>query len=273
MSLANCIPGLIEQGRIRKGDGERARRAYARHFRRLRASMSDEAAAAEASRLTLAELDHANALMRRQTGLQIRAQQRILQRIDAGDIHATPIAILEEVDAQSRAVLGRLHARMDAVLFRHSRNLLGEARDKTGLRDLIREAFGEDTGNRSAKELVEGWRAASEYARQRFNRAGGNIAKRADWGLPQAHDPVRVRAVPYEQWRADILPKLDLSRMIDDATGQPFTEERIEEALRAAYDVIRSDGWIRREAGGMGQGKLANRRADHRFFVFKSADD
>jgi hypothetical protein len=288
MSLKNCIPGLIADGKIRKGDGEKAQRAYDRHLARVSHEMSPEAAAAEASRLTLHELKYEHDLKRRQTFLQLSAQQRMKADMERykGSPYRAASALLgsdakapyASVEAQHRAVLGRIHGRMEGVLAAHSRNLLGEARDKAGLADLVRERFGEDTGNRSAKELAAAFGEAAEYARTRFNRAGGNIGQRPDWGLPQAHDASKVRAVPYEEWRNDITGKgstgegIDLSRMIDDSTGQPFTPVGIEEALQSSWQSIRSDGWIRRKPGGAGDGKLGNQRADHRFFVFKNAD-
>jgi hypothetical protein len=269
MSLSSCIPGLVEAGKIRKADAANAEAAYARHYKRLLNDMSPEAAAAAASERALKELEHAAGLRRRQTMLQVAAQRRMAEEIEAGDMFRTPLAIVERVDAQRRAVLGRLHRQMSEILFRHRRNLIGEARDKTGLNDIGREAFGERTGNANAAELVEGWRGASELARSRFNRAGGNIGKREDWGLPQHHDTLKVRARPYEEWRADIMAGIDLGRMIDDATGQPFTPDGIEAALKDAWEAIRSDGWTRQAAGAQGGAKLANRRADHRFFVFR----
>ncbi|HEV2748575.1 MAG TPA: hypothetical protein VGW34_14930 [Allosphingosinicella sp.] len=270
MSLSACIAGLVAEGRIAKGQAAEAERAYAHHFNRLKPHMGMMAAAAEASEAALQELEYKAALRERQILLQVGVQKQIAAEVDAApDRNAAALAVVERVDAQRRAVLGRLHQRVEGVLARHSRNLAGAPRDKSGLNDLGRERFGEATGNLSAKELAAAFGEAAEYARLRFNRGGGAVGKREDWGLPQHHDTMKVRAVPYQQWRADLLPALALERMTDDATGQPFTPDSIEAALKNAYDAIRSDGWTRREAGGLGRGKLANSHSDHRFFVFR----
>ncbi|WP_414902458.1 hypothetical protein ACMT1E_04310 [Sphingomonas flavalba] len=282
MSLPACIPGLIADGRISKAQAEKAERAYSRHYARLSREMGPEAAAAEASEAAIRELEYQAALAKRQTLLQVKAQQRITADMEAaggGPGAATKVLAagsgrnVLNVEAQHRAIAGRAHATMEGVLSRHSRNLIGEARDKAGLRDMVRERFGEKTGNASAAELAEAFGATADTLRRRFNAAGGNIGHLADWGLPQAHDMVRVRAAGFDAWRAEIAPRLDLSRMIDFETGAPFTADTLDAALRDVFDAIRSDGWIKRAVGGGGQGKLANRRADPRFLIFKSADD
>lgn len=272
MSLGNCIPDLVAAGKLTAKQGEKAQQAYDRQYKRLIQKMGPVQAAAEASEAALRELEYEAKLRKRQTLLQVATQKDIAAEIAKGDRYRTPLHIIERVDAQRRAVLGRAHAMIEGILSKHSRNLIGEARDKTGLTDLGREVFGEKTGNASAAELASAWTDTVESLRERFNRAGGAIQKLKDWGLPQAHDSLKVRAVPYEEWRGDILKGLAVDRMIDDATGQAFTPDALEEALQAAYDTIRSDGWDKRDAGSLGRGKLANQRADHRFFKFRDFD-
>ena len=62
---------------------------------------------------------------------------------------------------------------------------------------LIREAFAEDTGNKTAKELFEAWRQTSEHLRKRYNQMGGRIVSKieSNWGLPQIHDTLLVRQI------------------------------------------------------------------------------
>lgn len=283
MSLPECLPGLVADRKITKEQGKRARDAYERHYRRLLGSMSPEAAAAEASEAAISQIERENALARRQTMLQVEAQRRMQGDMARykGDSYTAASALLGSdhnapymsVEAQHRAILGRAHAYMTDVLFKHSRDLLGRVRDRTGLDDLVRERFGEDSGNASAKELAGAWEQASEYLRLRFNRAGGAIARRMDWGLPQGHDMMKVRAAGYEPWRDFILPRLDLARMVDEASGMPFTPDTAEAALRDVWETIRTDGWNKREPGAMGKGKAANRHADPRFLLFKSGKD
>lgn len=118
--------------------------------------------------------------------------------------------------------------------------------------------------------MSQAWKASSEYLRTRFNAAGGAIPKRMDWGMPQIHDTMRVRQSTYEEWRDFISPRLDLKKMIDEQTGLPFSDGKLEFALKDAYETIRKDGFNKVKPGTMtGNKSFALRNQDHRFFVLK----
>lgn len=283
MSIQSCIQELSGTGKLGPKQQERAEDSFQRHYRRLINEMSPESAAAEASQLALTELERETQLAKRQVYLQASAQQRIasdLSRYD-GDIFGASKAILASderapfmnVESQAKVILGRAHAKLESVLDRHSRDIAGRTRNQADLQDMVREAFGENTNNVAAKEINEAWQEAAEYLRQRYNRAGGSIAKRPDWGLPQSHDMLRVREAGVKQWKDFLSGRLNLEKMVDDATGLPFTPDRLDEALSNVYMTISSDGWIKREPGQFRTGKLASRRNDPRFLVFKTADD
>ena len=188
------------------------------------------------------------------------------------------LAPFENVVSRQSTVKGAIHQRMSEVLFTFRQTVLGGRRNEVQLDNMVRELFGENTGDAAARELAIAWREASDYARLRFNDAGGRIARRDDWGLPQSHDSLKVRQVDYATWRDFIAPKLDMARMVDDRTGLPFTSERLELALKDVFETIRTEGWSKKNPSGAGAssaggGKaLANRRLDHRFLVFKDAD-
>ena len=48
---------------------------------------------------------------------------------------------------------------------------------------------------------------AAEHLRKRFNKFGGKVLSRKDWGLPQIHDSLVVRSASKEDWTDFILPK------------------------------------------------------------------
>lgn len=172
------------------------------------------------------------------------------------------------------AIRGSLEARMAAAIEAfESKTGLG-APNRARLSNMVREAFGEDTGDAAAKALAAGWAEASEQARRMFNAAGGDVGKIEGWGMPQHHDPVQLRRAGKDQWIADILPRLDRGRMIDRVTGLPFSEKRLTAVLSEIYDTIASGGANKRKPGaGLGRGMLANSRQDERFLAFRSADD
>ncbi|WP_324694610.1 hypothetical protein [Novosphingobium sp. RL4] len=296
MSISVCVAGLIAEGKIPKGQAQEADRLYARHLAGLQRDMPMMAAASLASERTIAGLKAQLNRKKQLAALAVTSRQRIEADIasfnggrgggPAGgggtiDPRAGPAFLapsdragFSSVDGRMRAVRGRAHGMMDGVLSRFSTNLIGRVRNKAELADVVRELFKPgSTGNLSARELADAWTQTAEMLRQRFNAAGGDIGKLDDWGLPQYHDPRLVREAGYDSWRAAIADRLDRARILDVETGKPLNDAEFEGALRETFDRIRSDGWSNRDPGIQGTSILANRRAESRFLVFKSADD
>ena len=145
---------------------------------------------------------------------------------------------------------------------------------KATLRLVVKELMGENTGNVNAKQLADAWRQTAEHLRKRANSFGMKILSRKDWGLPQLHDTLLVKSVSKEDWIDFILPKLDLDKMVNETTGLPFNDKTIRQALSGVYDNISTEGMATFKPGTSAYGRaLHNRRLDHRFLAFKSADD
>ena len=173
-----------------------------------------------------------------------------------------------------QAVTRSATRKLDDFLATFRRNVIGQTRKKADLKDMVREVFSEgSTESPAAREMAQAWKASAEYLRTRFNAAGGAIPKRADWGMPQIHDTMRVRQSSYDEWKEFIRVRLDLNKMVDEQTGLPFSPEKLEIALRDAHETIVTDGFNKLKPGSMvGNKSLALRNQDHRFFVFRNAD-
>lgn len=286
MTLATCITDLEQSGKI---DAKRAavyRAYYDELAAQYGATMGEVQAAAAATKETVTAIEAELAEKQRQALLQLNVQKEIVANIvrtmDAGGSAAAAAiahfdmegstAGISNLDVRKRAISGQAHAMMTDLLGRFSHDMAGRARNPAQLRNVVREAFGQDTGDLAARELAQAWAATAEMLRKRFNAAGGHVAKRENWGMPQAHLSVKVRQVGYDQWRAFIAPLLDMSRTVDGITGKPMRASQFEVALRAAYDSIRSDGMDDFAPGTTTSQRLGNRRSDHRFFVFRDAD-
>ena len=288
MSMRDCISAKMAAG---KADPERARAAielFDELEAEFRGSLGPGEAARQAGRETVRIIKREALERKRRELLQVQAWKRIDRetrgyRTARGeeDPGAAFLALLDHddrasysnVQARYRAVRARLLGRMENVLHHFRRNAVTVMRNKADTKNLVRELFGENTGDVSARELAKAFTETAEHARRKFNAGGGRIGKRADWGMPQLHDTLRVRKVTFEAWRNFIAPRLDTARMIDAATGLPFTKGRLEFALRDVYETIRTDGFDKLRPSGVSAGtSLANRRADHRFLVFKNAD-
>lgn len=289
MSLSTCIAGLVSEGKIGKAQAAEADRLYGEQLKVLEGQMGMMAAAELATERAMAALRAQQLRREMLAALSIKTRQRIeadMAGFDGGASEGpvNPLAgpaflgsdrraTYSNVEGRWKAVRARAHGMIDTILADHSTNVLGKVRNKAQLTDIVRELFGKDTGNLAAKELADAWTRTAEMLRQRFNAAGGDIGKMEGWGLPQSHDSEAVRAAGFDGWRSEILPKLDREKMIDASTGRPFTDDTLDQVLKDSFDKIRSNGWSAREPGATGQGSLANRRGDARFFVFKSPDD
>jgi hypothetical protein len=69
---------------------------------------------------------------------------------------------------------------------------------------MIKELFGEKSGDIDAAAVSKMWTETAEAARLHYNVAGGNIPKRKDWGLPHVHDDKKISAVSFEEWKSSL---------------------------------------------------------------------
>lgn len=294
MSFKNCIAGdrLKEDGTVDLDRLTPAERETLDLFDELEAQYNTQMGPGPAK--TKAAIDAASAAKReaiqrkRRTLLQAQAWRKIDYDISTyadgnpAEMGNAMIALLVEdrigrypsVKQLQRAITRRATSKMDEFLATFKRDLIGRTRNRATMRDLVRELFRENTGNNGARELAQAWKAASEYLRQRFNAAGGAIAQRSDWGLPQSHSATKVRSVKESEWLEFIRPLLATERMIDERTGLAFTPETLEIALSDVYKTIATDGWAKKTPSGTRSGgkSVAARRTDHRFLIFKDGD-
>lgn len=176
------------------------------------------------------------------------------------------------IDNRATAIEGMAHSLAGPMLEALHTRKLGWSQDRALLEDTVREIFGMNTGNARAAKAGKAFNEAAEYMRQRYNRAGGFIAKRDDWGMPQIHDQVRMAKATQSEWikyTTDMLNR-DAMRTMD---GRVMTDGELALAMKEFYRSITTGGIDEADAGGFkGAGKLANRHQEHRFLVFKDAD-
>lgn len=291
MSIDTCIDTAIAGKELTKAEGERLKRDYER-FRRQKATGAGGTAEAEAKRLTIEMLQAESAQKRR----QLKKQVAIVKRLDGEAVNFRDAAgkrdiaeyfrakmehfgeeTSESVEGLRKAILGQAHAKMANILMHFERGALkGDLgrRNAADMPNVVRELFGNDTGDTGAKALAKSWKDTSEWLRQRFNAAGGAIGRLENWGLPQHHDRLLLSRAGKTAWIAYIKPRLDAARMTHPLTGAAVTAGELDDLLADIHDRILTDGWIDREASGamFGRGKIANQHAEHRFLVFRDAD-
>lgn len=296
MSLLNCIDNAEKEGPSKGGltkeQAKRARELFnefkAKNETQMKMGPAD--ADAMAGRDTFDVLEYEAYQRKKRMILQRAAQSRGLSNlksykgINKGE---ALIAFLERdgkglspysnVVGRQAVIRGVAHSIMaDVITDLKKTQVLGRTTRKARAKSesMVREIFGENTGDASARELAQAWRSASEFLRVSFNKAGGDIPKRTDWGMPQVHDNSAVRKAGRDTWKQTIRPLLDENKMVSFKTGKSMSSEEFDKVLDEVWETIATEGFSKiKETSVGGQGKsLARRRQDHRFLVFKDAD-
>lgn len=307
MSLGHCIPDLVATGKLTPAQGAVAADLYQETVADLKKVMGLDAAEALASTRTVEAIEYQAARSKRNALKQVAAQRGIDQWLtgggerwgrgargggpggpdgpvpgegDIGPINpraARTLLIL--VDARRKAIRGEAHGQIRQLLAEHRRTVTGQLRNKAQMDDIGREAFGEASGNLAAKELAGSVLDVGEMLRKRANAAGADIGRLENRGFAQYHDSRKVAEAGFDAWFAAEAGvdgkggRLDRARIVDEETGQPFTDAGFRRAMEGVFDTIASDGATKRAAGSAGRVSFANKLGQHRFLHYKSYDD
>jgi hypothetical protein len=291
MSFADCLRTAVEGGELRAEDAKRLEKDFKR-FRDRFANNSEAMADAEAKKALAELLAAESAHQKRKAKLSLQSIKRIAADISSyknpkgeADIAAAAVDLLEHfgtapfasVEGRRKAIVGMAHARMDDALYHFRRSAIAgdlARHNKADLDNVLREAFGESTGDASSKHFAKVWEDTHEWLRQRFNAAGGAIGKLERWGLPQHHDARALRKAGMQAWKDSIRPLLDVARMKHPLTGKAVDPGELDEILTEIWTNVATEGWAKKQPArqAFGRGSLANQRADHRFLIFRDAD-
>lgn len=248
--------------------------------------MTDAERLRRAGQLAADELQQEAGLKRRRVALTIAARQRLDAFINGyqgtdGKLGALNRTIAFSADGKSNflSVESRGKATRDYAL-----SQIQEAfeavdprffhlfEDEKGVRDLVFEIRGQDTGNVKAKKGAKAWADVTELLRRRFNDAGGDIGYLENWGIPQHHSMEKVGRAAREQWVSDVIGKLDRKYYIKE-DGQLMSDAEVTAFLGEAYNTIATGGLNKLSDSGMRlSGARANRGNASRQIHFKDAD-
>lgn len=248
--------------------------------------MTDAERLRRAGQLAADELQQEAGLKRRRVALTIAARQRLDAFINSyqgtdGKLGALNRTIAFSADGKSNflSVESRGKATRDYAL-----SQIQEAfeavdprffhlfEDEKGVRDLVFEIRGQDTGNVKAKKGAKAWSDVTELLRRRFNDAGGDIGYLENWGIPQHHSMEKVGRATREQWVSDVIGKLDRKYYIKE-DGQLMSDAEVTAFLGEAYNTIATGGLNKLSDSGLRlSGARANRGNASRQIHFKDAD-
>lgn len=285
MTLRDCIQTALDAKEIDKASASKLTGLYddlAAEAARF-GFVDDAAISARVAETIKAD----NLLRKHREMLQLKAVDRIRLDLEKAVAQGVDIAkaarlLIENygeapyrsaVETQ-RAIIGLARAEMTDILNRFERTwMTGATPNKADLDNFVKEVHGQGTGDARAKAMAEAWASVAEYLRQRFNAAGGAVAKLDNY-FPHSHDAGVIWKAGRESWKNEARLRFDRTQMLDPLTKQPFTDKGWENQLDRLYDRIVTGGDVDLQPSfAKGGASLASRHADHRFIAFKSADD
>lgn len=290
MAFRDCILSARDQGAVSEAEADELIARYEAH-RKAHAGTANPRGPEGAAKDALAkELSDEAARRERLASLTAAKAEQIRDFLDhyrdekgRPDVVEAVMGVLENrnnaligtpsVVGRREALIGYAHHKLEEGLYAFRRSFgLGRRFNRARLENIVAEAFGEGTGDTAAKGFLTAWRSVADALVDRFNAAGGEIAKMADY-FPQRHDARRLASAGPQAWADFTRAKLDIAKMTDPLTGGALTPGRLDEALKVVYRRIVTNGAIDREPAmaRFGRGALANQRQEERFLQFKDA--
>lgn len=258
------------EARIARAMRERARQEPAA-WRQLSRAERMQAAAQDASQELLSEAAKA----KQRVALAVLAHDRTMSRYATltGEKYRpfeSVGRVLDEVSHYIKGVSNEYFSGLTDMLRAVDSKYLGMVENAAQARDLVMEIFGVASGNERAAKGARAWNTVLDSMVKRYNAAGGNLGKLDYSYAPQIHDDRRI----IKEWVADILPKLDRARYVDEA-GNRYDDATMTELLRHAYETLTTGGLNKLEPGSRhaaSQAGRANRGDKHRVLHFKDAE-
>ncbi len=117
----------------------------------------------------------------------------------------------------------------------------GNKRSDAFFADVVREIYGTDTGNATAKSFAQKWSSTMDGYREARNRAGGTVGKLDNYA-PQSHDPTIMQRSGNEAvWVNFMMKNLDRDQYLN-GDGKRMDDDQLETVIRKMYESIVSDG-------------------------------
>jgi len=282
MSFVNCIQSAVDAGRIRSEKGKEAIDAYNRTVDEMKAKgMGDREAADAAAMAATERLTKSKGDIRWRRLREMQAAYSVSQALDVKGMKPweVPAALIEgddrfpfaNVQTRHERIRGQLHAMIESGLEKYRPRAAGIVHPVAGMDTLVREMFGTQTGDISAREIATEFAKAAEHARKRANRAGASIHEMDRWRIPQMQDRLRLRGAGRDAWVRQHMGWLDWDAMKHPDGGEILPAER-QGVLESVYDTLLTDGYVKIRPGQKLPENLAARLSDRRFLHYRDAD-
>ncbi len=181
---------------------------------------------------------------------------------------------IQSIDSKARGIAAIYRGEL-VDFYTNIKGGLGIFTDQELVQKIVRERFGENTGDALAKKISDKMGDVFETMRDRFNRNGGDIGKLDNWGLPQTHNPEKIAKAGKEAWVNKAESLIDTRQYVHE-NGDYYSQQEIRSLLEYTYDTLSSDGAnkieVGRQATGGGTSKVTNRHGESRVLHFKDAE-
>ena len=180
---------------------------------------------------------------------------------------------IQSIDSKARAIASVY--RGDLVdFYTNIKGGLGVFTDAELVQKIVRERFNDSTGDPLAKKISDKMGEVFDGMRERFNRAGGDIGKLDDWGLPQTHSLEKIVLAGKQAWVQKAEGLIDTSKYVHE-DGTYYSQQEIRELLEYSFDTLSSNGANKTEIGRQsfgGNSKVTSRHSESRVLHFKDAE-
>ena len=179
------------------------------------------------------------------------------------------------LESHQQAIYRMAVAKIGPMINDFAPKVAGFFGNKSMTKMVVRELFGETTGNADAIRYSEIWGETTDALLERFNRAGGRIVRRQDWALPQTHDAGAINKAGFDAWLNHIVPRLDIAKTTQ---ALEITPDQLTKSLKRIWATLATEGV---DPGQLSMDdilkfkrgkKIANTRLDHRYLHFKNGD-
>jgi hypothetical protein len=285
MGIEKCLNAKVEAGKLTRELAEEALRLVKGLERDYARTVNRTAAEARAAADAAKELARQAAVQKRQTALHILATDRALREakshkrgvfagaaaLFARDIWG--VSGFPSIEGRMKAVRSDLMRRWGVGLEAFRTRALGVKQDIPGLKNMVRALYGETVDDNVAAAAAKAYTDATDSGVVRFNAAGGDLALKKDWRLPQVWVRKRLMGKATEfrdyMWAARRDGRL---KVIDWETKLPVDDAKFEDMLTRTYEKVTTNGLSELTPGARGGTKLANSRLDPRAFEWASSD-
>lgn len=180
---------------------------------------------------------------------------------------------VQSIDSKARGIAAIYRGEL-VDFYTNIKGGMGVFTDKEMVTNIVRERFGDNTGDPVAKKISDKMGEVFEGMRERFNRSGGDIGKLDDWGLPQTHDLAKIVKAGKEAWVKKAEQLINTEKYVND-DGSYYSQQQIRELLEYSYDTLSRKGTNKNEIGRQsfgGNSKITSRHSESRVLHFKDAD-